>query len=190
MLEQSRISGAPRSYAALAEEGNVPRSTLYHRAYGRRSKEENAQSQQYLTPDEETVFARFVLLTHELGKPVGTEFMRSLAFSIARRRVPANRPEKPPGKNWPRDCEKRHPELHARKVQAIDWKRHGSNIEDKMAHWFEVMGKVPRDPDVLPGNVYNMDETDTLWSKCWLAVALDIKEAYGEAEELWRQSVQ
>ena len=31
VLEQSRISGGSRSYAALAEEGNIPLSTLHHR---------------------------------------------------------------------------------------------------------------------------------------------------------------
>jgi len=43
----------PRTYTTLAEQGDVPLTTLYHRAYGRRSKEQKAQSQQYLTLSEE-----------------------------------------------------------------------------------------------------------------------------------------
>jgi hypothetical protein len=39
-----------RTYAALPESGSVPYSTLWHRAHGRRSRREKAESQQYLTP--------------------------------------------------------------------------------------------------------------------------------------------
>jgi hypothetical protein len=53
--------GVPKSYRALADHGNVPRSTLYYRARGRRSIEEKAQSQQYLTPWEEDVVVKFLL---------------------------------------------------------------------------------------------------------------------------------
>jgi hypothetical protein len=45
--------GMPDTYAARAEHGQVPLSTLHHRAKGRRSIEEKAQSQQYLTQCEE-----------------------------------------------------------------------------------------------------------------------------------------
>jgi hypothetical protein len=52
VLAQSVPEGVPRSYSALADHSEVPRSTL-HRARGRRSIEEKAQSQRYLTPWEE-----------------------------------------------------------------------------------------------------------------------------------------
>jgi hypothetical protein len=42
--------GMPQSYRALADHGGVPHSTLHHRARGRRSREQKAESQQYLTP--------------------------------------------------------------------------------------------------------------------------------------------
>ena len=50
VLAQGVPPGVPKSYGALADRGNAPRSTLYHRARGRRSIEEKAQSQQYLIP--------------------------------------------------------------------------------------------------------------------------------------------
>jgi hypothetical protein len=50
VLAQVVPPGIPNSYRALADHSNVPRSTLHHRARGRRSIEEKAQSQQYLTP--------------------------------------------------------------------------------------------------------------------------------------------
>jgi len=44
-------------------------------------------------------------------------------------------------------------------VRAINWKRYKDNIYSKITYWFEVIGKVLEDPDVLRENVYNMDET-------------------------------
>jgi len=41
-----------KTYAAIADRTEVPLTTLYHRDHGRRSREEHAQSQQYLTPEE------------------------------------------------------------------------------------------------------------------------------------------
>lgn len=164
VLAQSLLDGIPRTYAARAEQGDIPLSTLHHRAKGRRSREEKAQSQQYLTPDEEKAVVRFLLLMSSLDKPVRIKFIPSLAFSVARRRCAANRPGKPPGKNWPRAFQKRHPELKSRRVKAIDWQRHEKNTYAKITHWFEVIGEVLQDPVIRAENVYNMDETGVMLS--------------------------
>jgi hypothetical protein len=100
-----------------------------------------------------------------LGQPVRIKYIPTLAFSIARRRSTTNKPIKPPGKNWARAFEKHHPELKARRVRSIDWKRHENNIYDKMVEWFQVIGKVLQDAAILPENVYNMDETGVMLSK-------------------------
>ncbi|KAF2812822.1 uncharacterized protein BDZ99DRAFT_555658, partial [Mytilinidion resinicola] len=104
----------PRTYAALSDSGN-----------------ELAQSQQYLTLQEEKALVKFILLMSNLGHPVRIKFMRQLAFNVARHRS-TNKPIKPPGINWPRAFEKRHPELKAKRVRAMDWKRHDSHIYDKV----------------------------------------------------------
>jgi hypothetical protein len=98
----------------------------------------------------------------DLGQPVRIKFLPSLAFSLARRRSTTNKPIKPQGKNWSRAFEKRHPELKARRVRSIDWKRHEKNTYVKITHWFEVIGRVVNDPAILPENCYNMDETGVL----------------------------
>jgi hypothetical protein len=164
-LAQDFPADLKKTYAAIADRTEVPLTTLYHRDHGRRSREEHAQSQQYLTPEEEKAMVRFLLRMSGLGHPVRIKFIPSLAFSIARRRSTTSKPIKPPGKNWPRAFEKRHPELKARRVRAIDWKRHENNIHDKIVEWFEVIGKVLQDPAVLAENVYNMDETGVMLSK-------------------------
>jgi DDE superfamily endonuclease len=100
----------------------------------------------------------------DIGYPVPIKYIPSLAFIIARRRSTTDVAIKPPGKNWPKAFEKRHPELNSRKVKAVDWNRHDKNIYSKITHWFEVIGKVLQDPAILPENIYNMDETGVMLS--------------------------
>ena len=162
VLAQGLPLDVPRTYAILAERGEVPLSTLHHRARGRRSKEQKAQNQQYLTPSEEKALVEFVLRMSDLGNPIRIKFLPSLALSIARRRSLTDRATKPPGKKWAHAFKRRHPTLKSRRVGALDWKRHGNNIYKKIVHWFEVIGKVLQDPAILPGNVYNIDNLKVL----------------------------
>jgi hypothetical protein len=67
-LAQGVPPGVPDSYRALADHGNVPRSTLHYRARRRPSIEEKAQGQQYLQPWEEDVIVNFVLQMYDLGQ--------------------------------------------------------------------------------------------------------------------------
>jgi hypothetical protein len=156
--------GVPKSYRALADHGAVPRSTLHHRAHGRRSLEEKAQSQQYLKPYEEDIVVEFLLQMSDLGQPVRMKLIPSIAFSVTRQRTVADRPLKPPGRNWAKALENRHPELQARRVKPLSWDRHEKNIYGKVTHWFEVIGRILQDPAILAENVYNMDETGVMLS--------------------------
>jgi hypothetical protein len=156
--------GVRRSYRTLADHGGVPRSTLHRRAHGGPSKEDKADSQLYLTPWEESALVKFILQMSDLGRPVRIKYIPALAFVATRARPPADRPLEPPNKNWPKAFEKRHPETAARRVMAIDWNHHGTNIAGKMILWFEVIGRVLRDPAILAENVYNMDETGVMLS--------------------------
>jgi len=138
--------GARSTYAARAEHGKVALSTLHHRARGRRSIEEKAQSQQYLTPCEENAIVKFLLQMENLGQPVRIKYLPSLAFSITRQRPTSNRPVKLPSKKWAQAFQKRHPELKSKRFRALDWNRY--NIYDKVVHWFEVMEKELSKPDI------------------------------------------
>ena len=139
VLIQALPLEVPRTYAALAEQRDVTLTTLHHRAHGRRSKKQKAQTQQYLIPSEEKAFMKFLLQMSDLGSPVRAKFLSSW---IARQCITSNKAVKPPGKNWARAFEKRHPESRSRKVRAIDWNRHENNIYDKIKHLFEVIEKV------------------------------------------------
>jgi hypothetical protein len=62
----------------------------------------------------------FVLQMSALGTLVRIKYIPSIAFTITRGRPEPDRPLKPPGKNWAKSLEKRHPEIKARKVKALD----------------------------------------------------------------------
>ncbi|KAF2647275.1 hypothetical protein K491DRAFT_699731 [Lophiostoma macrostomum CBS 122681] len=129
VLAQGLPLNTPRTWAALSEKGDVPLHTLYYRARGRLSIEEKAQRQQYLTPEEERGLVTFLLLMSNLRQPIQIKYIPSLALTLARQRYATTDNPKPPGKNWARAFEKRHPELKARRVKE---KRHKRNIYNKV----------------------------------------------------------
>jgi len=103
------------------------------------------------------------------GHPLPVKSLRSLALIIARQRsfnphIHTNENLRPPGKNWPQSFYKRHPELKARKLKAIDIYRDGRHIDEKIRNWFVIIGRELNNPAILPENVYNMDETGVLLS--------------------------
>jgi hypothetical protein len=141
-LAQALPAGVADTYANRSEYGNAPLSTVIHRDHGRRSREEQAGSQQYLSREEEIALMSFLLLNFSFGQPVHIKFIRSLAFSIARQQTYEDRPTKPLGKNWPKAFEKLHPQLQAKRVRSIGWKRHSNNIHEKVVECFDVIGSV------------------------------------------------
>lgn len=104
-----------RTWAARSVSSGVALTTLYNRYHGRPSQGETAQRQQYLAVDEEKALAAFLLLISSFGQPVRIKYIPTLAFSIAHRRSPASRPNKPPSKNWAQAFGRRHPELKSAK---------------------------------------------------------------------------
>jgi hypothetical protein len=160
-LIEASLSAEFQTYDAISKRSGVPLTTLYNRGRGRRSKEQKAQAQQYLTPSEEKALEKYLKLMADLGNPIRIKGLPLLAFSIARQRS-SNKVTKPPGKNWARGFQKRHLALKSRRVRAMAWERHDNNIYDKILYWFEVIGKVLQDPAVLRENVYNMDETGVM----------------------------
>ena len=99
-LAEASLLGEPQTYDARSKRSGVPLSTLYHREHGRCSKEQKAESQQYLTASEEKALKTFLKLISDFGNPVRIKFLPSLALSIARQRSTTNKAIKPPGKNW------------------------------------------------------------------------------------------
>ncbi|KAF2466074.1 uncharacterized protein BDR25DRAFT_237784, partial [Lindgomyces ingoldianus] len=56
---------------------------------------------------------------------------------------------------------KRLLELKARRVKAIDSKRHKNNTYNKAIHLFKAVREVIQSPTILPESCYNIDKTGT-----------------------------
>ncbi|KAG4420609.1 hypothetical protein IFR04_006316 [Cadophora malorum] len=99
VLAECFLPGESRTYNTRSKRIGVPLSTLHRRAQGRRSKEQKAQSQQYLAPSKEKALEKYLAGISDLGNPVQIKFVPSLAFVIARQRSTTEKPINPPGKN-------------------------------------------------------------------------------------------
>ena len=141
ILTSSHGSEVP-SLTTLSSLSNVPRSTIGHRARGRVSNHQKGINQQYLTLSEESALVNYFLRMSSNGYPLPVKFAASLAHVIALHRnslfhLPiherdGNESIKPPGKNWPTAFHKRHPELKATTLKALEWDRHEHSIYEKV----------------------------------------------------------
>lgn len=140
----------------------------YGTAHGRPSIQDKAKGQQYLTEPEEKALVKYVLRMANNGFPIPIKYQRSLAHVIACQRSSifqapaANETIRLPSHNWPQAFCKRHPEHKPKRVKALDWNRHDKNIYDKIQQWFDIISGELERADMLPENVYNMDETGVM----------------------------
>lgn len=145
VVDEGLPLGISKSYRALADQGDVPRTTLQHSARGRRSLEDKARSQRYLTVPEEKALVDFCAQQDALGRPIRVKYVPSIAFSLACQRSSADRPKRPPGKNWAQLFQKRRVSaLRASKSAALDWNR--IDIYDKVVSWFDMIGRSCKTP--------------------------------------------
>lgn len=114
---------------------------------------------------EDKAVVDFLFQITELGQPVRMKHISGIVFQIIQCRPAPIKPSKPPNKKWAKAFEQRHPELKTRKVRALDWNRHNSNIYQKIIYWFEVIRTVLQDSAIVPENIYNIDETGITLSK-------------------------
>ena len=156
-------AGVPHAFERV---NDLPPSTQWHRAHGRPSIRDKAIKQQLLTPAEERALVRYALRHARNGYPSPAKSLAALAAVLLQRRnvVLEQGGVLRPGINWARSFLKRHPEHKARRVKAVDWKRHDHNIYDKTKEWFDIIGAELQLPAILQENVYNMDETGVLLS--------------------------
>ena len=150
---------------AVAPPSEIPASTRWHRSHGRPSRAQKAISQQYLTPEEEIELREYLIRCHRNGHPIRVKALPYLALVIACQRSStlqtpaADQPLQAPSNNWPQGFYLRHPEVKTKRLKALDARRCGPNIYEKVVHWFAVIGPELRHPAIRTENVYNMDET-------------------------------
>ena len=119
-MTRAKARRTPRDADELAP------STRWYRAHGRPSLRDKAIKQQLLTPAEEKALAQYVLRMAHNGYPLPAKLLRSLAAAILRKRAASSdganacATVRCPGRNWALAFLRRHPELKARRVKAVD----------------------------------------------------------------------
>lgn len=111
----------------MTQTSGVLSSTLRDYDRDRISKKERTADKQYLTPqEEENSLVKYTLQLSKNGYSLPIKFLRALAGEIARRRsstvlIPhPNKNFHPLGKNWPQAFYKRHLDVKAKTLKAIN----------------------------------------------------------------------
>lgn len=127
----------------------IPPTTLWYRKNGRRTKEQAAQDQRYLTGDEERVLFSEIAQTLATGLSVRGDQVRNLAFQIKRRRLDNIyqrvdiRKIRPPGKNWGGIfLERHHRGLQIERAVGLGWQRETIRYDDSMADFMATLSDV------------------------------------------------
>lgn len=156
------------NFTALSKSSEVSRTTLRARYNGRNSAKQRAELQQYLTPQEENALADYALRMDRRGHPLTGNSCRAIAYQIRLRRLspfqiaPEDSDIRPPCKSWVQKFLRRCPKVKPVRQRVIPMERADSQIYDKIVEWFSVIAEVMASPEILPENIYNMDETGVL----------------------------
>ena len=101
--------------AVVDKTDELAASTRWHRAHGRQTRRQRAVRQQLLTPQQEKALVNLdhLLQLHRNGYPARVKHLRSLAGILMNN-------GREPAKDRPQAFYKRHPELKAMSMKAID----------------------------------------------------------------------
>jgi hypothetical protein len=97
-----------------------------------------------------------------MGWPPPVRAAREMAAVIIRQRhsiFDESNTEPRVGVNWATAFYKRHEQLRVTAMKAMEWDRASHTIYDKLVAWYQLYDTTMANPDILPTNVYNMDET-------------------------------
>ena len=100
-----------------------------------------------------------------MGWPPPVHAARSMAAVIIRQRESVfDESEKEPsvGINWATAFYKRHSQLRATAMKAMEWNRTSHSILDKVVAWFDLFKSTMAHSSIVSSNVYNMDETGVM----------------------------
>jgi len=142
-----------------AKQTGAPEKTVYRRFSGGQSIPESRASSQSLSPVEEKALVQWIKLSAALGHPVTHPFLRELAEEIRKPRIESeNLNASPLGQDWTKRFMRRNPDLKTTIASSIEIQRK-EVTKEQLDKWFAEFKRVIDENDILPENVYNMDET-------------------------------
>ena len=137
------------SLAKAEETYHVPKSTIRAHILGRKTRVDAHKDEQALTPEEENVLAHYCKIRGYRGVPLEQHEVVAAATGICGKKL---------GKNWIYAFERRHPELKTRWAKRGEAKRASGLNSANVKGYFEDLKAVLETEDILPKDIYNMDE--------------------------------
>jgi hypothetical protein len=138
----------------------VPKTTLYRRVKGGKSRSEAQEWRQALTKQEEKALARWISISAATSNPVRHPFIREMAEKLREIRVAANSEFIPPlGPRWVQQFLGRHPHLKTKKSNGIEIARVKEVTSEQVRHFNTELRRIIDEHNIRLENIYNADET-------------------------------
>src|SRR5438552_2284102 len=158
-------SGKFDSLREAARVTGFDRRTITARLNGRATRRKAQEANQNLSHTEEEELGRVIRIATMRGKPLQPQLVRAMAEAIRKRRVKGLNEDgvilvdyEALGKRWLDRFKRRQGNLSTERVEKIEAVRNEVTVKD-LEMWFAELDCVIRDFDILPENIYNMDET-------------------------------
>ena len=156
--EQSKPKEKRHSLRDIAHQFNVKKSTLNRRYHGHISMSAFNALKQKVPPTDEDILVEYVLGCSDHGLPLTHPQLASHANSLLEARFGSK--YQPVGKNWSDRFVKRHyNQLQMHWSKPLDSKQARAMNPHIVKHWFKLIKEFIHDKNILPHNIYGMDES-------------------------------
>ena len=138
----------------IARQHDIWPSTLQYRITHGPSRQDRANRQQRLSPEEETALAQFIYRLQAWGWPGTVDYIKATAQELCY----AKGDIKALGINWTQKFLRRHPDIKTKYVPPLDEERAAAQDPEILSDWFHLFRKTLDECEVLDEDIYNMDE--------------------------------
>jgi Tc5 transposase DNA-binding domain/helix-turn-helix, Psq domain len=155
-------SGEANSIRAAATLFGVNRATIARRINGRPTRPQARQSQYLLSEAQEGDLVKWILEMEAIGHAISHAQIREMAglFSAYSGGPPSV------GSKWVRRFIRRHPAIHVKVGRAIDHLQVEATTPEALQTWFELFNRIKSASNIMPENMWNMDETGLALGLC------------------------
>jgi hypothetical protein len=147
-------SGQFPSISSAAKAYDVPKTSLWKRIKGIPARENYTPTNKKLTNVEEEVLIRDILKLDSQGLSPTISLVREMADTMCKARGAPS-----VGINWATKFIKRTPALTAKFGRAYECQRKLCEDPEIVRGWFELVKNTINKHGILPGDIYNFDET-------------------------------
>ena len=145
--------------AAAARQFFVPVSRLRHRAKGRTSKIQREGVGQRLNKDQHRALEAYIQRCDKLRMPALIPQLINAAQRIIDLSLAPGQTSEPLSKNWIAQYLKKYPHMKRLKQKTKEIDRSASEELQVYRQYFREFKEEVDEKDILPGNIYNIDET-------------------------------